>query len=129
MILIFHHRLGVIFTNVPDDADEIPAHVQYKIRQEIDTVQNPRWKRHRYANFQFIHFIIFTDTLKFVCLLLGNYFLRSIAVPNVHYPIILITFNPCRLCVNFLSSRKNLSLATIYDQHFLFKIILMVMSE
>ncbi|CAB3992561.1 ATP-binding cassette sub-family A member 1-like [Paramuricea clavata] len=39
---------SVVFTNVPDDAGEIPAHVEYKIRQEIDTVQNPRWQRHRY---------------------------------------------------------------------------------
>ena len=39
--------------NVPDDADEIPAHVEYKIRQEVETVQNPRWKRHRYVNHSF----------------------------------------------------------------------------
>ncbi|XP_028404446.1 ATP-binding cassette sub-family A member 1-like [Dendronephthya gigantea] len=38
----------VVFKNVPDDAEELSPHVEYKIRQDIDTVQNPRWKRHRY---------------------------------------------------------------------------------
>jgi hypothetical protein len=68
IIFWFFHVTGVVFTNVPDDAGKIPAHVEYKIRQEIDTVQNPRWQRHRYVddharNLRLLQYLLSLDYL------------------------------------------------------------------
>ena len=57
----------MVFKNVPDDTEELPPHVEYKIRQDIDTVQNPRWKRRR-----FLEIILWIDRLTSFVLTLIN---------------------------------------------------------
>ena len=38
---------GLVFNNIPDDAQELPSHVVYKIRQDIDFVRTTRQLRKR----------------------------------------------------------------------------------